>query len=88
MNIIFEEPKTLLQTILAWFRGNSRLIKDGEYHIYKAKPSLVTKPERGDMLTGFFIDPKSGDRVFGTAVYLGEKQNPNYKLLESSNPEL
>ena len=88
MNINVQETKSLWQTVVEWFRGNSRLVKAGEYTVHKRKDTGVSKPERGDMLTGYFTDPKTGDQVFGTAVYLGETETPNYKLLNTVNPEL
>jgi len=86
MNINIESKKTLWKTITEWFRGNSRLIKTDEYTLYKRKPSTVTTPEPGDILTGFFADPKTKQKVFGNALYLGDNRTPNYKLLNTVKP--
>lgn len=88
MDINIEETKTLWETILQWLRGNNQLVKAGEYTLYKKNVSPTNIPERGDVLTGFFTDPKTGEKVFGNAVYLGENNAPNYKLLNTLKPEL
>lgn len=87
-NIQIKRTKSLWQTISDWFRGNAQLIKQGEHKHFKALGNKSEAYEKGDVLTGFFIDPETKKYVFGNAVYLGDQEDPNYKILNYTNPEL
>lgn len=88
MSIEIKQTVSLWGTILGWFRGNSRLVKQGEYLHYKAHGNQSTAFEKGDVLTGFFEIEENGKYMFGNAVYLGDTHNPNYKMLNFTDTEL